>query len=100
MDNIHRIFMTMNEADIESSDYVAVKIDTDDELWFTQTHFAEIREGEQSAYLRLRARLRKTALGSLRPTTQERIASIARCWDMKTTVILREPIPRLFRSAC
>ena len=36
--------MTAKDSDIESGDYVAISIDDDDELWFTQTHFAEIRE--------------------------------------------------------
>ena len=30
--------------DIENGDHVTVSLDDDDELWFTQTHFAEIRE--------------------------------------------------------
>ena len=44
MGNIRKAFLAKSEADIESGEYVAVPIDIDDELWFTQTHFAEIRE--------------------------------------------------------
>ncbi len=44
MDNIRRVFMSMKESDIDNNEHVAVTIDQDDELWFTQTHFAEIRE--------------------------------------------------------
>lgn len=44
MEKIRRAFLSMKDADIENSEYVAVAIDDDDELWFTQTHFAEIRE--------------------------------------------------------
>ena len=43
-ESIRRVFLTMKETEIESGDYVSVPIDDDDELWFTQTHFAEIRE--------------------------------------------------------
>ena len=42
--NIRKAFLSMNDTDIENSDYVPISIDDDDELWFTQTHFAEIRE--------------------------------------------------------
>ena len=41
---IRNEFMAKSDADIESEDYVAVAINDDYELWFTQTHFAEIRE--------------------------------------------------------
>ena len=44
MSRVRKSFSKMKDSDIESSDYVAVPIDDDDELWFTQTHFAEIRE--------------------------------------------------------
>ena len=44
MGNIRKTFLTKSEADIESGDYVVVPLDDDDALWFTQTHFAEIRE--------------------------------------------------------
>lgn len=44
MENVRSAFRSMKDADIESGDYVAISIDDDDELWFTQTHFAEIRE--------------------------------------------------------
>lgn len=43
-ESIRRVFLTMKDTEIESGDYVSVPIDDDDELWFTQTHFAEIRE--------------------------------------------------------
>ena len=43
-ESIRRSFLTAKDSDIESGDYVAISIDDDDELWFTQTHFAEIRE--------------------------------------------------------
>lgn len=44
MEAIRKSFLTMKDSDIENSDHVAVPVDEDDELWFTQTHFAEIRE--------------------------------------------------------
>ena len=44
MESIRSVFLTKKDTDIESGDYVSVPIDDDDELWFTQTHFAEIRE--------------------------------------------------------
>ena len=44
MKKVRRVFLTKNDADIEAGDYVVVPVDDDDELWFTQTHFAEIRE--------------------------------------------------------
>lgn len=44
MESIRSAFLSMKDADIENGDYVAISIDDDDELWFTQTHFAEIRE--------------------------------------------------------
>ncbi len=44
MERVRNAFLTKKESDIEAGDYVAVPIDDDDELWFTQTHFAEIRE--------------------------------------------------------
>ena len=34
----------MKESDIEDGDYVAIEIGDGKELWFTQTHFAEIQE--------------------------------------------------------
>lgn len=34
----------MKDADIENGDYVVISIEDDDELWFIQMHFAEIRE--------------------------------------------------------
>lgn len=36
--------LSKTEQDIKLDDHVAVAIDDDDELWFTQTHFAEIQE--------------------------------------------------------
>lgn len=44
MENVRRSILTMKDSDIENGDYVTVSLDDDDELWFTQTHFAEIRE--------------------------------------------------------
>ena len=44
MESIRKSFFSKNDTDIENSDYVSISIDDDDELWFTQTHFAEIRE--------------------------------------------------------
>ena len=41
---IRNEFMVKSDADIESEDYVIVAINDEYELWFTQTHFAEIRE--------------------------------------------------------
>ncbi len=44
MERVRNTFLTRNEAEIEAGDYVAVAVDDENELWFTQTHFAEIRE--------------------------------------------------------
>lgn len=44
MKNVRKVFLTKNDTDIESGEHVAVPIDDENELWFTQTHFAEIRE--------------------------------------------------------
>ena len=44
MNHVRMAFLTMKDSEIENGDYVAISIDDDDELWFTQTHFAEIRE--------------------------------------------------------
>ena len=44
MENVRKSILTTKDSDIENGDYVAVSLDDDDELWFTQTHFAEIRE--------------------------------------------------------
>ena len=44
MYNVRKAFLTKKDNEIQSGDYVAIKIDPDTELWFTQTHFAEIRE--------------------------------------------------------
>lgn len=44
MANVRRTFLTMKDDEIVNGDYVSVSIDDDDELWFTQTHFAEVRE--------------------------------------------------------
>ena len=44
MENIRQEILAMKDSDIESGDHVALSIEEDNELWFTQTHFAEIRE--------------------------------------------------------
>ncbi|MBR3019385.1 MAG: hypothetical protein IKH57_20290 [Clostridia bacterium] len=44
MQEVRKVFLAKNDADIEAGDYVDVSIDDDNVLWFTQTHFAEIRE--------------------------------------------------------
>jgi hypothetical protein len=44
MDSVRRAFLTAKDTDIINEDYVAILIDDEAELWFTQTHFAEIRE--------------------------------------------------------
>lgn len=44
MSNLRKAFLAKSEEDIVSGDYVAVPLNDDDALWFTQTHFAEIRE--------------------------------------------------------
>ncbi len=44
MGNIRKAFLSKSDDDIVSGDYVVVPLDDDDALWFTQTHFAEIRE--------------------------------------------------------
>ena len=41
---IRNAFFERDDAQIQNGDHVAIAIDNDDELWFTQTHFAEIRE--------------------------------------------------------
>ncbi len=44
MDRFRKAFLTMRDTDIQAGEHVALAIDDDDELWFTQTHFAEIQE--------------------------------------------------------
>ncbi len=44
MENVRRTILAMKDSDIENSEYVAISIESDNDLWFTQTHFAEIRE--------------------------------------------------------
>lgn len=44
MDTIRKAFFTKTESVIETEDHVSIPITKKDELWFTQTHFAEIRE--------------------------------------------------------
>jgi len=44
MENTRQAILSTKDVDIESGDYVAVPIGDENELWFTQTHFAEIRE--------------------------------------------------------
>ena len=44
MSNVRRALLEKKDSDIESNDYVIIAIDGNNELWFTQTHFAEIRE--------------------------------------------------------
>ena len=43
MDKMRRTLLSMKDSDIETGDHVAIPI-IGGELWFTQTHFAEIRE--------------------------------------------------------
>lgn len=42
--NMRKAFLFMKDIDIENSNYVAISISKNKELWFTQLHFAEIRE--------------------------------------------------------
>ena len=44
MERLRAILISKKESEIQNGEYVAVAIDDDDELWFTQTHFAEIQE--------------------------------------------------------
>lgn len=44
IDKVYQAFLTMSDSDIKAEDYIVIPIGMDDELWFTQTHFAEIRE--------------------------------------------------------
>ena len=44
MENTRQAILSTKDVDIESGDYVVVPIGDENELWFTQTHFAEIRE--------------------------------------------------------
>lgn len=44
MKKVRDAFLTRSEEDIGAGEYVAVSLNQEDELWFTQTHFAEIRE--------------------------------------------------------
>ena len=44
MSSLKNKILSKSEQDIKLDDHVAVAIDDDDELWFTQTHFAEIQE--------------------------------------------------------
>ena len=44
MSALKNTILSKTEQDIKLDDHVSVAIDDDDELWFTQTHFAEIQE--------------------------------------------------------
>lgn len=44
MERVRNAFFAKKESEIEFGNFVAVPIDENYELWFTQTHFAEIRE--------------------------------------------------------
>lgn len=44
MEAVRNAFLSMNESDIEGCEYVTVALNDGNELWFTQTHFAEVRE--------------------------------------------------------
>lgn len=66
MEAVRRAFLTMKDTDIESGDYVAIAIDDDDELWFTQTHFAEIRE-----LMRLTEEVRSSTKAALAPVSAD-----------------------------
>ena len=44
MESVRKAILTKSDADVEAGDYVAVTLDDESSLWFTQTHFAEIRE--------------------------------------------------------
>ena len=44
MEIVRNQIFSKPESEIEIGEYVSVALDEDDELWFTQTHFAEIRE--------------------------------------------------------
>lgn len=73
MDIVRKAFMSKKETDIENEDYIVVPIDDDDSLWFTQTHFAEIRE-----LLRLAEEVKKPAPKNettTKPSTKENAES-------------------------
>lgn len=44
MNGIRNQILSKRDSDIDNCEHVTIPIDDDDELWFTQTHFAEIRE--------------------------------------------------------
>lgn len=44
MKSVRNAFLEKNQSDIDNDDHIAVAIGAEGELWFTQTHFAEIRE--------------------------------------------------------
>lgn len=58
MKKVREAFLTKVDTDIETGDYVCISIDDDNELWFTQTHFAEIRE-----LIRLEREMKKSSTG-------------------------------------
>ncbi len=58
MKKVREAFLTKVDTDIETGDYVCISIDDDNELWFTQTHFAEIRE-----LIRLEREMKKSSIG-------------------------------------
>lgn len=44
MSSLRNTILSKTDLDITAEDHVEITIDDDDALWFTQTHFAEIRE--------------------------------------------------------
>ena len=44
MNRLRKAILEKRESEITGEDYVSLALDDDDELWFTQTHFAEIQE--------------------------------------------------------
>ena len=44
MAGVRNVFLEMKESDIENAEHVVIPLNDDKELWFTQIHFAEIRE--------------------------------------------------------
>ena len=44
MAGLRKTIIDKTEQEVKGQDYVTLSIDDDDELWFTQTHFAEIQE--------------------------------------------------------
>ena len=72
-EKIRRRIVEKSDSDLTSEDYVAIPLDDDDALWFTQTHFAEVRE-----LLRLMDEAKRTNVNKAQQQAQTTSQSVAK----------------------